>query len=116
MEYNPTQCTLLTQDETLEERATIPVPDICVLTKLCLRSTYFMFGDTFLDQIEGATMGSPLSPIVANLIMEAIEERTLESTALQPRMWVRYVDDTFVLWPHKEDELEQHLNSQHPSI
>ena len=32
---------------------------------------------------------------------------------------MRYVDDTFVLWPHKEDELDtfhQHLNSQHPSI
>ena len=97
MEYNPTQCTLLTQDETLEERATIPVPDICVLTKLCLCSTYFMFGYTFFDQIEGATMRSPLSPIVANLFMEAIEERTLESAALQPRMWVRYVHKTFVL-------------------
>ena len=61
-------------------------------------------------------MGSPLSPIVANLFMEAIEERTLESAALQPRMRVRYMDDKFVLWPHEEDELEQHLNSQHPSI
>ena len=46
--------TLLTQDETLEERTTVPVPDICVLTELYLRSTYFMFGDTFFDQVEGA--------------------------------------------------------------
>ena len=59
--------TLLTQDDILEERTTIPVPDICALTELCLRSTYFVFGDTFFDQVEGAAMGSPLSPIVANL-------------------------------------------------
>ena len=29
------------------------------------------------------------------------------------------MDDTFVIWPHEEDELHhfrQHLNSQHPSI
>ena len=51
-------------------------------------------------------MGSPLSPIVANLFMEAFEDRALKSAVLQPRMWVRYVDDTFVLWPHKEDELD----------
>ena len=64
-------------------------------------------------------MGSPLSPIVANLFMEAFEEKALESAVLRPRMWVRYVDDTFVLWPHEEDKLEtfyRHLNSQHPSM
>ena len=32
--------TLLTQDVPLNERTTIPVSDICMLTKLCLRSTY----------------------------------------------------------------------------
>ena len=111
--------TLLTQDGTLEERTAIPVPDICVLTELCLHFTYFMFDGTFFDQVEEASLGSPLSPIVANPLMEAFEERALKSVALRPRMWVRYVDDTFVLWPHGEDKLEtfhQHLNSQHPSI
>ena len=48
-------------------------------------------------------MGLPLSPIVANLFMEAFEEKVV----LRPRMWVRYVDDTFVLWAHEEDELTQ---------
>ena len=31
-------------------------------------------------------------------------------------MWVRYVDDTFVLWQHGADEFHQHLNRQHKSI
>ena len=66
--------TLLTQDKTLDERTTIPVPDICALTELCLRSTYFMLEDTFFNQAEGAAMGSPLSPIVAHLFVEAFEE------------------------------------------
>ena len=65
-----------------------------------------MFEDTFFDQAEGAAMGSPLSPIVANLFMEAFEGKVLESAVLRPRMWVKYVDDTSVLWPHEEDELE----------
>ena len=112
--------TLLAQDDSLEERTSITVPDICQLTELRLRSTYFQFQEEFFEQMKGAAMGSPLSPIVANLFMEEFEKRALESAPLRPRMWVRYVDDTFVLWP-QDDEQEpnvflQHLNSQQPAI
>lgn len=34
-------------------------------------------------------------------------------------MWLGYVDDTFVLWPHDIQKLEEfhtHLNNQHPQI
>ena len=33
-------------------------------------------------------------------------------------MWLRYVDDTFILWPHQEDVqiLMNHVNSIRPSI
>ena len=33
-------------------------------------------------------------------------------------MWLRYVDDTFILWPHQEDILTllDHVNSIRPSI
>ena len=70
--------TRLTQDDTLEDRTAIPIADICALTELCLCSTYFSFDAMFFEQVEGAAMGSPLSPIVANLYMEAFEERALE--------------------------------------
>ena len=60
----------LNEDETLMERTSIPVEDICALTELCLKSTYFQYQDQFYEQIEGAAMGSPLSPIIANIYME----------------------------------------------
>ena len=34
-------------------------------------------------------------------------------------MWVRYVDDAFMIWPHGTEELNRlhdHLNDQHPAI
>ena len=53
-------------------------------------------------------MGSPVSPIVANLYMEYLEQKAL-STA-PPRFWCRYVDDTFVKEANKQGFL-QHINS-----
>ena len=109
----------LTQDESLEDRTTITVPDICHLTEMCLRSTYFKFQDVFFEQVEGTAMGSPLSPIIANLYMEELENKALETAKLHPRIWVRYVDNTFALWPQGEQHLEsfhQHLNSQHTAV
>ena len=64
-------------------------------------------------------MGSPLSPVIANIFMESFENDALSSFRSQPKLWIRYVDDTFVLWPHGDTELNSfhdHLNSQHPSI
>ena len=49
------------------DRTSIPVQDICELTELCLKSTYFQYQDQFYEQIDGAAMGSPLSTIIANI-------------------------------------------------
>lgn len=110
---------MLEKDETAEERSTISPSEVCRLTSLCLRSTYFRFRDTFYEQRDGAAMGSPLSPVVANLYVEAFEERALSSSTLLPRLWLRYVDDTFVIWPHGRNTLSEfhsHLNDQQPAI
>lgn len=50
-------------------------------------------------------MGLPLSPIVANLYMETFVERALGTAALQPKKWLRYVDDTITVWPHSNEQL-----------
>ena len=60
-------------------------------------------------------MGSPLSPVMANIYMEYFEDMALNSAPLWPTMWLRYVDDTFILWPHQEDVLE-YVNTIRPSI
>ena len=60
-------------------------------------------------------MGSPLSPIVANLFMEKFEKKSLDTYPLKLKLWKRYVDDTNVIWPHGEQELSrflEHLNHQ----
>ena len=51
------------------------------LMGFCLHNTYFSFQNKFYKQVEGAAMGSPISPIVANLYMENFEGRALWSDA-----------------------------------
>ena len=77
---------------------------------------YFSFQGQFYEQVEGAAMGSLVSPIVANLYMEYFDQKAI-STAPHPRLWWRYVDDTFVIQKevYKQDIL-QHISSVDPAI
>ena len=51
--------------------------------------------------------------------MERFEHCGLESARINPRIWLWYVDDTFVVWGHGEEELQhflQHINSKNKNI
>ena len=76
-----------------------------------------MWSDIY-QQEEGLAMGSPLSAVLANIYTKYFEEMALGSASLKSPMWVRYVDDTFILWPHQEDIqiLLDHVSSIRPSI
>jgi hypothetical protein len=84
------------------------------LAEVCLLSTFFSYQGECYEQTSGVAMGSPLSPIVANLYMESFEKKAIDSYPLKPLRWRCYVDDTNVLWPHGEEELIKffhHINN-----
>ena len=63
-------------------------------------------------------MGSPLSPVVANIYMEKFEAMAINSFPSTPSFWKRYVDDVLAKLSHGMERLEEflkHLNnlSQH---
>jgi len=74
--------------------------DILALYKHVLTSTYFCVDGQFYEQTDGVTMGSPLSPVIANFYMEDFEMKAIKQAKYKPARWYRYVDDTFVIWPH----------------
>ena len=75
---------LLEKDHTLKERTILAVKDIILLLEFCLKNTYFSFQDQFYEQVEGAAMDSPVSPIVANMYMEYLEQKSLSTSHIPP--------------------------------
>ena len=56
------------------------------LLGFCLNNTYFMFQDMVYEQTKRTAMGSPVSPIVANIYMEAFENRAISMALHPPRL------------------------------
>ena len=104
----------LTQDGTLASRTALSPDKVTELLDICLRSSYFSYGGDFYQQQEGAAMGSPVSAAVANLYMEFFEDLALSQAPAhcRPRIWKRYVDDTFcILKKGTVEGLLSHLNA-----
>lgn len=77
----------------------------------------FSFNNTIYRQHDGVAMGSPLGPALANIFV-GFYERQLFSTTSMPLFYKRYVDDTFVLFQHKEEVNKFHdtINQLHPNL
>ena len=102
----------LEEDDTLKDRTPMAPKDVVTLLGLCLNCTYFLYRGQFYQQIHGAAMGSPVSPIVCNLYMEDFEQKAIATAAHPPTWWRRYVDDTHTkLKKAYAQEFTDHLNS-----
>jgi hypothetical protein len=56
---------------------------------------------------------------VSNTFIGYSEKLDLDSAQHKKSLWLRYVDDMFVVWPHGPSHLQDfliHLNSLRPSI
>ena len=64
-------------------------------------------------------MGNPLLPEIANIYKEHSEKLAITSARVKPDTWIRYMDDTFMVWSGGMEELEAFLThhySLRPSI
>ena len=77
--------------------------------------TIFTFDGQQYEQIRGTPMGSPVSGVIAEAVLQKLENVVLPIS--KPRFWTRYVDDTFVIVRRDQrDQLQISLNSVFPEI
>ena len=88
------------------------VVDFGKIMDLAIVNTYFKKKDEHRTKI-----GCPISVTIANLVMENIEIKAINSFFSPPKLWSRFVDDTFVTI--KSDIVKKffaHINSIEASI
>jgi len=81
---------------------------------LCLTSTYFQYNTT-LQTCAWNSHG--VTVVVAEIVMQHVEESALGTCWQTIPLWLRYIDDTFTA-VHKDeiDDFHNHLNGQNADI
>ena len=90
------------------------------LLEVVLNNCVFSFQGKFDKQLHGAAMGSPCSPVVANIDMEYFEKRALGPelpVSFTINTWFRCVDEVLtIVKKGTRDSPLNHLNSIDPNI
>jgi hypothetical protein len=98
----------------------IPSTDnIVKLLEYVLTKNNFDFNAKHYLQVGGTAMGTKLAPSYANIFMSSFEEKFVYTYEPKPSIWLRYIDDIFLIWEHGQESLDiflSHLNNCHNTI
>ncbi|XP_076062449.1 uncharacterized protein LOC143037781 [Oratosquilla oratoria] len=86
------------------DKSKLTAKELMGLVDLCLDSTFFKFRDKIYHQKVGTPMVSPISVVLAEIAMQRYEEEVLKDAPPSLKLWVRYVDNVFVIM--KKEEVE----------
>ena len=92
---------------------------IIKLLRLSLEGNDFAFNGKHYLQISGTAMGKKFAPHFADITMAFWEATNLPKCDKQPRIYLRYLDDIFMVWEHSRQDFNQFfetLNTAHPNI
>ena len=108
----------LENNTTLKDRTLLSVDDILDLLRYVLTTSYFLFCGKIYKQRFVAAMGSPVSPVIAILYMEFLEQQAITTAPIscRPRLRKRYVDDILeIIQAVQVKNLTDHLNKSDPT-
>ncbi len=88
----------LLHPELLKETTSLTVNGIIKLLSFLLHDCYFVWSGCLYRQCDGLPMGGRLSPVLARIFMEDLEETALAACLMAPLLYKQYVDDIVVVW------------------
>ena len=97
----------------------LPPNVIREMFKYVLKHNIFHFNGKSYRQKYGTAMGTSMAPPFAILYMAHLEEEFWLNEHLKPEIYLRYIDDILLTWPHGQEELDrafERLNVQKDRI
>lgn len=99
------------------QKCSIPQNEFLLAVRFILESTFFVFSEVIYKQTFGTPMGSPLSPIIADIVLQDLEKKALNMLKFTPSFYLRYVDDIILMSPPSEyNHTLTIFNSFHPRL
>ena len=89
----------------------IPTNDIVDLVDLVSKTNYFEFDGKHYLQKRGTAIRTRMASSCANLFMHDLESKLLPWVPVNPFIWMRYIDDIFIVWTKREEKLLEILNN-----
>ncbi|XP_062717056.1 uncharacterized protein LOC134292178 [Aedes albopictus] len=87
------------------------------IVEYCMEASYFCFEGQYYKQTFGTAMGSPLSPIAADIVLDAVIAQAMRSLPFEITIFRKYVDDIFMAIPRNtEQQVLQAFNNVEPRI
>ncbi|XP_072048770.1 uncharacterized protein [Amphiura filiformis] len=102
-----------------QQHSTTEVEVLSRFMELTLTQNNFELAGKHYIQVLGTAIGTRMAPSGACLFMGRLEENFLSVATKKPLIWLRYIDDVFLIWTHGEEELDKfiaHCNTRHPTI
>jgi len=101
----------------IEKFTKIKKKEFILAVKFLLDSTFFTFDKIIYKQIFGSPMGSPISPVLADLVMQDLERKAIDKLDFSLSFYYRYVDDILLLTPaEKVDSILNTFNNIHDRL
>jgi len=101
----------------IKQYTNIPKNEFLMAINFVLSSTYFTFDNNIYKQTYGTPMGFPLSPIVADIVMQDLETECINKFDFQLTFYFRYVDDMILAAPSdKIDMILKSFNNYHERL
>ena len=79
------------------------------MTEHVLKRNVLEFNKEYFIQTSGTAIGNKLAPGYSNLFLSMFERNMLDQYHIKPSIWLRYVDDIFIIWNDSEDKHKDFL-------